>query len=182
MTPNPVQPQTSRINQIISSTKDAYLEHWTNQTKNQNRLNCYLALNHQYKLAEYLFTVRNTKQRQILTKYRLSDHSLAIETGRHRKSWLPPEDRICSHCMTGEVETEMHFLLKCNKYKHIRIEYFNKLNSIIPNFTELHDSEKLKIVLGEGHEGHSIFSCTICDGMSQTEGHIIITSLNMTII
>ena len=33
-----------------------------------------------------LYSVRDTKQRQILTKYRLSDHQLAIETGRHKKT------------------------------------------------------------------------------------------------
>ena len=27
--------------------------------------------------------------------YRLSDHSLAIETGRHKKTWLPKEEAVC---------------------------------------------------------------------------------------
>ena len=161
ITPSTVQPQTStafqpliRVNQIIKLTKDAYLEHWTNQTKTQNKLNHYLALNHEYKLAEYLFTVRDTKQRQILTKYRLSDHSLAIEKGRHKKSWLPTEQRVCGHCTTGEVETEMHFLLKCDKYNHITVEYFQKFDLLIPDFTKLEDCEKQKILLGEGHAAH----------------------------
>ncbi len=127
ITPNTVRPQPStafqptiRVNQTVKLSKNAYLEHWTNQTKTQNKLTCYLALNHQHIFAEYLLTVRDPKQRQILTKYRLSDHSLAIENGPHKKSWLPPEERVCGHCMIGEVETEMVFLLKCEKYLNVR--------------------------------------------------------------
>jgi transposase len=73
------------INKIMNQSKDSYLQHWKNKTKSQNRLNCYLALNREYELADYLYSVSDTKQRQILTKYRLSDHQLAIETGRHKK-------------------------------------------------------------------------------------------------
>ena len=103
--------QHNRVKLIMNQSKDQYLEHWKNETKTQSRLNCYLALNREYKLAEYLHSVRDTKQRRILTKYRLSDHQLAIETGRYRQTWLPREERVCAHCSTGEVETEMHFLL-----------------------------------------------------------------------
>ena len=52
-------------------------------------MNSYLILNRNYELADYLLSVIDVKQRQILTKYRLSDHNLAVETGRHRKTWLP---------------------------------------------------------------------------------------------
>ncbi|KAJ8268684.1 hypothetical protein COCON_G00138560, partial [Conger conger] len=65
-----------RINQIAKQNKTIFLEHWNNQTKTQNKLTCYLALKREYKLAEYLVTVRDMKQRRLLTKYRLSDHNL----------------------------------------------------------------------------------------------------------
>ena len=98
--------------------------------------------------------VKDTKQRQILTKYRLSDHSLAIETGRHKKSYLPPEQRLCGHCSTAEVETEAHFILKCGKYNDIRLEYYRKFELLIPNFTVLDDYDKQNILLGEGPAAH----------------------------
>ena len=159
LTNQPIAPsQTStapqskiRVNQIVQQTKKAYLEHWNNQTKTQNKLNCYRALNRNYELAKYLYTVKNVKQRQILTKYRISDHSLAIEKGRHKKTWLPEESRVCSHCTTGEVETEMHFLLHCQRYKNTRQHFFDKFESLVPSFTSLPDDEKLKVLLGEGH-------------------------------
>ena len=72
----------------MNQSKDQYLEHWRNETKSQSRLNCYLALNREYKLAEYLQSVRDTKQRRILTNHRLSDQ-LAVETGSYRQTWRP---------------------------------------------------------------------------------------------
>ncbi|XP_051280203.1 uncharacterized protein LOC127376873 [Dicentrarchus labrax] len=87
-----------RVKQIIAQCKESYLDHWEETTKIQSRLECYLALKRDCELAEYLFTVRDRKQRQILTNYRLSDHKLAIETGRHKTSWQPKENRKCGHC------------------------------------------------------------------------------------
>ena len=90
------------------------------------------------------------RQRHVLTKYRLSDHNLAIETGRHRKNWLPREQRICGHCETGMVETEEHFLLHCGKYKQIRESLFPKLHNAVPSFPSLNNRDKMAILLGEG--------------------------------
>ena len=69
---------------------------------------------------EYLTTVSDTKLRKALTMYRLSEHSLAIEKGRRRQTWLSREDRLCAHCPQNEVETEIHFLTSCPMYDHIR--------------------------------------------------------------
>lgn len=52
----------------------------------------------------------NFKQRQVLTKLRIEDHQLAIETGRHKN--IPDPERICKLC-EEEVEDEIHFLLQC---------------------------------------------------------------------
>ena len=44
-----------------------------------SKLECCLALNREYTVAEYLTTVTDPKLRKVLTMYRLSEHSLAIE-------------------------------------------------------------------------------------------------------
>ncbi|XDV45306.1 hypothetical protein PO909_013424 [Leuciscus waleckii] len=139
-----------RIIQIIKQSKNTYLEHWDQETKTQSKLQFYRNLKSNYELEEYLQSVRDTKQRQILSKYRLSEHSLAIETGRHRKSWLPREQRVCVHCRTGEIETETHFLLCCHKYSSVRELYFSKLTNVIQNFTAMTEVDQIKILLGEG--------------------------------
>ena len=157
LTPNnTIQPQDSciplepiRINQIMKQQKLNYTNYWNIQTQNQNKLECYLALKRQYTVADYLTTVKNDKLRKTLTKYRLSEHSLAIETGRHRQTWLPREERLCSHCDKQEIETELHFLIQCDKYQLIRELFFPKFIQIYPNFPAIPDTEKLQILLGE---------------------------------
>lgn len=125
------------------------MDHWDKESKNQSKLECYRALNRKYSLSEYLSTVRDVKQRRILTKYRLSDHSLAIEKGRHRQTWLPKEERICVHCDSGEIETETHFLLYCGKYKELREKHFDKISKLIAEFHSSSDSDQMKMLLGE---------------------------------
>ncbi len=86
-----------KINQIIKQYKKyIYLEHWDQETKTQSKLQLYRTIKSKYELKEYIQSVKDTKQRQILTKYKLSEHRLAIETGRHKNSWLPREQRVCS--------------------------------------------------------------------------------------
>ncbi|KAI2667006.1 Receptor-interacting serine/threonine-protein kinase 3 [Labeo rohita] len=109
-----------RIEEITNEEKETYIQHWKEQTKDQSRLQCYLKLNREYGLADYLVSARNITHRHLLTKYRLSDHQLAIERGRHKKTWLPKEERICNECRSGAVETEEHFLLHCDKYAFLR--------------------------------------------------------------
>ena len=82
--------------------KDHYLTHWKELTKNKSKLECYLALNREYTVAEYLTIVTDLN----LTMYRLSEHSLAIDKGHRRQTWLSREDRLCAHCPQNEVETE----------------------------------------------------------------------------
>ena len=78
--------------------------------------------------------IEDTKQRQTLTKYRLSDHSLAFES-----SWLPREQCTCGHCMTGQIETcTLSFIVKIKKNIYIYsilyifniITHFHSLNTM----------------------------------------------------
>lgn len=157
----PIKP--GEIKQMMNTEKKTYIQQWTEETKGQSRLQCYLTLNREYSLADYLSTVRNIKHRNMLTKYRLSDHPLAIERGRHKKTWLPKEERVCNECTSGEVETEEHFLLHCNKYTSLRDLLYCQIQQIIPQFQSLHDNDKIKVLLGEGSTAsivaHYIYKC-----------------------
>ena len=77
---------------------------------------------------DYLHTIRNTTLRQTLTKFRLSNHALNIEKGRHATPKIPKEIRFCPFCTT-KVEDDEHFLLECPTYKHQR----NKLQNTGPS-------------------------------------------------
>ena len=68
-------------------------------------------------LENYLLKIHNTKNRIAMSKLRLSNHCLLIESGRHLK--LDQNLRVCQFC-PNEIEDEMHFLLFCPTYKELR--------------------------------------------------------------
>ena len=72
---------------------------------------------------------------------------IRVETGRWRK--LPLHQRICEQCDSGEVECELHFLLKCKKYEVLRNDFFTKLNLKYPYVQNLDELEKLCFMLNE---------------------------------
>ena len=68
-------------------------------------------------LEKYLISIQNTSDRIALTRFRLSNHDLMIEKGRHQN--LIIFDRICPFC-PGNIENEFHFLIKCPIYENLR--------------------------------------------------------------
>ena len=136
-------PHTIWNNQIIAKEKENYINYWTSTTKTQSKLQCYSDLNRQYTLAEYLTTVTDGKLRKTLSMYRLSHHSRAIETGRHRQTWLSREVRLCRFCPHRQVETETHFLLQCSAYQDIRTKFFTQIECKLQDFDSL--SEQIKM-------------------------------------
>ncbi len=97
-----------------------------------------------YTTAEYLSTVKDCKLRRQMTRYRLSNHTLTIETGR-----LPKESRICPHCTHGEVETEQHFLTSCTNYQETRKTFYPKFETLCRDFKMLNKKTQLQYLLGE---------------------------------
>ena len=76
----------------------------------------YPAVIDSYKCEDYLHQVTNTRHRIALTKLRLSNHKLAIETGRYSRPFKKPAERICPICKI-EMEDEYHFLNICPAYQ-----------------------------------------------------------------
>ena len=85
-----------------------------------------------------------------MIKFRLSNHKLAIETGRHEG--VERDERICPFC-PNEVEDEVHFLLKCPILKHLRNEYLEPLTRTVPGFEYFSDDFKLKTILTDVEHG-----------------------------
>lgn len=89
----------------------------------------------------YLDFVRPNKYKYALSKFRLSSHNLAIETGRYDAT--PRDERVCVYCNMNAIENEYHFLLACPFYNDIRRKYLspyycrwptiNKFKSLMQN-------------------------------------------------
>ena len=99
----------------------------TNQIENIKKTNTgklcfYSNMFTKFQLQNYLYFPIAKEKRSILTKIRISAHSLTIETGRYNGT--SREDRFCQFC-PSLVEDETHFLLRCAKYQNIRTSYNN---------------------------------------------------------
>ena len=81
-----------------------------------------------------------------MTKFRLSNHKLMIEKGRHRN--LDRDMRICPLCTS--VEDEIHFLTKCETFRHIRADLLLRAGEIlnIRNMKYIETKALLKQLLG----------------------------------
>ena len=81
-----------------------------------SKLRTYSLVKNDLKREPYLETVKNLKDRISMTKFRLSNHNLMIEKGRHLD--LLKHERRCPLCFC--FEDEKHFLLNCPVFAHLR--------------------------------------------------------------
>ena len=77
-------------------------------------------------------TIKNTRHRIALTKLRLSNHKLAIETGRYSRPFKKPAERTCPICKI-EMEDEYHFLNICPAYQEKRSSLLDYLKKGLTN-------------------------------------------------
>ena len=74
-------------------------------------------------------------KRIMITKWRLSSHSLRIEKGRYTSPLTPRHERTCSVCPLA-IEDEQHVLFNCPLYSNIRVK-FRDLLLRLPTVVEL---------------------------------------------
>ena len=82
---------------------------------------------------ELYLNIENPKYRIAISKLRMSAHSLAIETGRHKSQ--SPCDRLCTTC--NVPETEMHHVMFCSKFDKLRLNLFAICRKEIRYFDKL---------------------------------------------
>ena len=93
---------TGMVNMISQQLKDIELQRWLSEIKNDtrkdanqiNKIGAYRLFKtiDNYKIEDYLHQVTNTRHRIALTKLRLSNHKLAIETGCYSRPFKKPEE------------------------------------------------------------------------------------------
>ncbi len=88
----------SKVKETEKITQEEYIYDWQQKVTQVKKWPYFHSIQSDYKLAPYLSIFKGYGQRKLLTKYRLSEHSLCVETGRHKQSWRARELRLCSHC------------------------------------------------------------------------------------
>ena len=95
-------------------------------------------------LEDYLTKIKNVATRIQMSKFRLSNHKLAIEKGRHEK--ISREFRFCPFCK-NKIECEVHFTTDCHTYAHIRQDLYSELSKLNPLFDNLPQKDKFIFIL-----------------------------------
>ena len=115
-----------------------------------SKLYIYIKIKSELKLENYLLFFSNFKMRQLSTKFRVSDHSLEIESGRYTN--ITREERICKNCNLNKIGDEYHFFLKCTANHTLRNNLFNKIILNKPDFIEEIPLNKIKFLLDANSE------------------------------
>ena len=115
-------------------------------SKESSKLRTYAVFKSEPGLEKYLTDVKNFAIRQQVTKFRLSNHRLAIETGRH--SGIEQNKRFCDFCPTI-VEDEAHFLFQCPISNHLRLRFLEPITRGIIGFEFFPAEYKLKTLMTE---------------------------------
>ena len=120
------------VNMIRQRLKDIELQRWLSEINNDTRKDanqsnkmrtCRLFKTiDNYKCEDYSHQVAKTQQRIALTKLWLSNHKLAIQTGRYLRLFKKTAERICAICKI-EMEDEYHFLNICPAYRKKRFSW-----------------------------------------------------------
>ena len=95
----------------------------------KSKLRTYALLKQEPGFESYLHDTTNPKIRKTYSKFRLSNHNLNIEKGRHIKTEDEAEklqNRLCPFCQTL-VESEIHF--DCPKYSKTFANQYCTLNT-----------------------------------------------------
>ena len=138
------------VNMIRQWLKDIELQRWLSEINNDtrkdanqsNKMRTYRLFKtiDNYKCEDYLHQVTNMRHWIALTKLWLSNHKLAIETGRYSRLFKKPEERICPIYKIA-MEDEYHFLNICPAYQekksslldYLEKEYRIKISRLSPN-------------------------------------------------
>jgi len=75
----------------------------------------------------FLDTTKNPSHKKAVNKFRLGNHRLRIENGRHTIPQTPENLRICPFCHLNEVENELYLKLSCHLYDSLRLNFFENI-------------------------------------------------------
>ncbi len=123
--------------------QDFHTVMWENNVMQSSK--CYLYKNFKtaLKFEEYLCKIPDDL-RISFTKFRICNHKLPIERGRHLA--IDRKFRICNLCDKRDLGDEFHYLFICPKFKHIRHKFLPKeclRHPSVLKFTEIMRTESM---------------------------------------
>ena len=102
-----------------------YDNHWWDKLVNSPKALSYILFKSDISLEPYLSQIKNPKLRNSISRFRMSNHMLMIEKGRHLRPKIEREKRFCFNCCS-EIEDESHFLISCPIYIVLKGLHFSR--------------------------------------------------------
>lgn len=141
--------KNKKINKIkiFKILKNRYIKTWhlNHRENSEGKLRTYAKVKDKFGFENYINIINNFELRKNLCKFRISAHQLQIEKGRYQGLLL--NHRICQNCSSGEVEDEIHFLFRCQKYKDEREILMKSIVENCMSFQNLDPEKKLIWIL-----------------------------------
>ena len=139
------------MNVVKRNLREAYIAKWNEQLWNDNRtcqnggnkLRTYRIFKTVFAWEFYLSRITVRCHLIAMARFRTSCHSLAIETGRHHKPPIPPEQRLCLYCNSGKVDDEVHFLIECDHLQYYRGKLYETAVYYNAQFINMSHTEKM---------------------------------------
>ena len=97
---------------------DHFIQKWQGEMNEHNLYVSYRCHKKELKLEDYI-KQQPYSVRRAIGRFRCSNHSLAVETGRH--IGLARENRTCTKCMCNKLGDEYHLLLECQNANVVMI-------------------------------------------------------------
>ena len=120
-----------------------YFDSFQNKlNKTESKLRSYNLVKTNYGKEAYLSEIKSSNTRRSISKIRLSDHKLPIETGR--RMGISCENRICNMCNLNKVGDEFHFITECKNedIAKLRFKLYCNIVKIQPQFKYLCERNK----------------------------------------
>ena len=131
------------ISQVRLTLNKELTQHQLNLMKQNKKLKFYSMFKTGSHKADFLNTINNPSHKKTINKFRLGNHRLRVETGRHTIPKTPENLRICLFCHLDEVENELHFILNCHLYDNLRSKFFEDIIRKYPHFNDFDDNSKI---------------------------------------
>jgi len=99
---------------------------WLAEVLTKPKLRTYRLLKDKLRFEPYLLH-GSSLARSVMFSLRSGSNRLRIETGRWKRPQERVEERVCVLCESKEVEDEIHFISKCEKYGDLRSKFCNQV-------------------------------------------------------
>ena len=136
---------SSLVNTIHQRIIDCEQQNTIAELRKQPKMRTYCQFKSDFIMEPYLSEINLLPSRVMISKFRLSDHRLEIESGRYhrpRKNWRTENVITCD-----VLEDEKHCLLSCRINEKARVTAFSTISKYKPSFSYMDTSSKFSYLM-----------------------------------